>query len=330
MKTAVFDIHKFEQPYFAELNQKFRHELTFYDLRLGENTVHLAAGFPAVCVFAHDTVDAPVLRRLREGGTRFLALRSAGFNHVDLAEAARLGIKAARVPAYSPYAVAEHAVALVLALDRKVCRAAARVRELNFSLDGLVGFDLHGKTVGVVGVGKIGSVFARIMIGFGCRVRLFDLTPHPELEALGAAYGSLEELLREADIISLHLPLNPGSHHLIGSEAINKMKKGVVLINTGRGALVDTKALVAGLKSGQIGAAGLDVYEEEENVFFADFSSSVLQDDVLARLMTFPNVLITAHQAFLTKEALRNIVETTLENLEEYERGGPLTNGVRA
>ncbi|MGZ3685181.1 MAG: NAD(P)-dependent oxidoreductase, partial [Bdellovibrionota bacterium] len=244
-------------------------------------------------------------------------------------EAARLGIKVTRVPAYSPYAVAEHAVALMLALDRKLCRAVGRVRDLNFSLDGLVGFDLHGKTVGIIGGGRIGGVLARIMKGFGCKVLLHDMLANPELEALGASYVSLGELLERSDIVSLHLPLTASSHHMIGAAAIEQMKPGVMLINTSRGGLIDASALIAGLKSGRIGAAGLDVYEEEENVFFQDLSATVLQDDVLARLMTFPNVLITAHQAFLTQEALHNIVETTLASLNEFERKIPLTNEVR-
>ncbi|HEY8278782.1 MAG TPA: 2-hydroxyacid dehydrogenase [Bdellovibrionota bacterium] len=328
MKAIVYDIHSFERPVFAQLNEKYRHDLTFVDMRLSEQTVQLAAGFPAVCAFAHDQLNTAVLRKLKEGGTQLIALRSAGFNHVDIREAARLGMKVVRVPAYSPYAIAEHAVGLILALNRKLCRASSRVHELNFSLDGLVGFDLHGKTVGVVGAGRIGGAFARIMKGFGCRVLLHDLLVDPELEAIGATYIGLEDLLRISDIISLHLPLTKDSHHLIDAEAIAKMKKGVMLINTGRGGLIDAKALIGGLKSGKIGFAGLDVYEEEENVFFQDLSSGILQDDVLARLMTFPNVLITAHQAFLTNEALQAIVSTTLANLDSFERGA-IENEVR-
>jgi D-lactate dehydrogenase len=329
MKTVVFDTHAFERPYFAELNQPAGHELAFLELKLSEQTAHLAAGYPAVCLFTHDQANAAVLRKLKEGGTRFLALRSAGFNHVDILEAAALGIKVARVPAYSPHAIAEHAVALILALDRKLCRASARVRELNFSLDGLVGFDLHGKTVGIIGAGRIGGALARIMRGFGCQVLLHDLLTDPALEAAGARYVPLEELLRHSDIISLHLPLMKESWHIINAAAILRMKEGVMLINTGRGGLVDTKALIDGLKSGKIGSAGLDVYEEEENIFSMDLSFSVLQDDTLARLMTFPNVIITAHQAFLTEEALRGIVKITLSNLSEFERGQALTNEVR-
>jgi D-lactate dehydrogenase len=329
MKTAVFDIHGYERPYFTELNPKHGHELLFLEFRLSAGTASAARGCRAASIFAHDRADAPALAALKEAGVELLALRSAGFNHVDLAAAAGLGIKVVRVPAYSPYAIAEHAVALILALDRKIVRACARVRELNFSLEGLVGFDLHGKTVGVVGTGRIGSAFARIMRGFGCRVLAFDLLASPELEALGVKYVSFDELLGGSDIVSLHLPLTPSSRHLLGVDAFARLKPGAMIINTGRGALIDARALIDGLKSGRIGAAGLDVYEEEENVFSEDLSASVLQDDVLARLMTFPNVLITAHQAFLTREALHNIVGTTLQSLTDFERTGALPNEVR-
>ncbi len=329
MKAVVFDTHKFEKPFFDALNEQHGHDLTFLDLRLTEQTAHLASGYPAVCVFAHDQVNAVVLKKLKEAGVGVIALRSAGFNHVDIKEAAALGIKVVRVPAYSPYAIAEHAVGLMLALNRKLCRAVARVRELNFSLDGLVGFDLHGKTVGIIGAGRIGGALAKIMKGFGCKVLVYDLLEDQRLMAMGALYVPLDQLLEQSDIISLHLPLTQNSHHIINANAIAKMKHGVMLINTGRGGLIDTKAMIDALKAGKIGAAGLDVYEEEENVFFQDLSCSVLQDDILARLMTFPNVLITAHQAFLTEEALRGIVSTTLTNLSEFERGQPLQNEVR-
>ncbi len=331
MKAIVFSAHSFERPFFAELNSGAdAHELKFVEERLTVHNAAAAGGYPAVCAFAQDSLSREVLEILARGGTRFLALRSAGFNHVNLEAARDMGIKVARVPEYSPYAVAEHAVALILALDRKLCRAAARVRDLNFSLDGLVGFDLHGRTAGVIGAGRIGAAFARIMHGFGCKVLAHDPSPDPGLEALGVSYVALEELLRRADVISLHLPLSKSSHHIIHAGAIERMKKGVMLINTGRGALIDTPALIEGLKCGKIGAAGLDVYEEEENIFSRDLSSSVLQDDVLARLMTFPNVLITAHQAFLTEDALRNIVATTLDNLREFENGNELSREVRA
>jgi D-lactate dehydrogenase len=250
---------------------------------------------------------------------------------VDLEEAARLGMRVARVPEYSPYAVAEHAMALVLALNRHVHRAYNRVRENNFSLDGLVGFDLHGKTFGIVGTGRIGAALARIAHGFGCRVLAVDVRPNPELQSwLPVRYVELDELCREADIISLHVPLTPQTHHLIDAAALARMKRGVVLINTGRGALVDSRALIQALKTGHVGAAGLDVYEEEENVFFRNLSEQVLQDDVLARLLTFPNVLVTSHQAFLTHEALANIAETTLGSVTAFERGDALVHEVVA
>jgi D-lactate dehydrogenase len=297
---------------------------------LTEETVRLATGFPVVCCFAHDKLNARVLGELKTGGTKLIALRSAGFNHVDLSAAAKLGLPIVRVPAYSPYSVAEHATALILSLNRKISKASARVHELNFSLEGLVGFDLHGKTVGVVGTGRIGSAFARIMAGFGCHVLAYDLNPNPELQDQNwIRYVPIDQLYRNSDIISLHIPLMPSTRHLVDAKALQKMKKGVMLINTGRGALIDTPALIDALKSSHVGFAGLDVYEEEENIFFQDLSDTVLQDDVLARLMTFPNVLITAHQAFLTREAIHNIVETTLDSIRDFEQGFALKNELK-
>ncbi|NOT45727.1 MAG: 2-hydroxyacid dehydrogenase [Acidobacteria bacterium] len=331
MKLAVFDTHTYDREALTAANARFGHELTYFDTRLTRDTAALALGYPAVCSFVNDRVDAQALATLHGGGTRLLALRSAGFNHVDLEAAARLGIAVARVPEYSPHAVAEHAVALLLALNRHLPRAFNRVREANFSLDGLVGFDLFGKTCGLVGTGKIGAVVARIMRGFGCQVLAFDLSPDPRLtEELGIRYAGLEELYRHSDIISLHVPLTPATRHLIDAAAFARMKRGVILLNTGRGALVDSRALIDALKRGHVGAAGLDVYEEEENVFFRNLSDQVLQDDVLARLLTFHNVLITAHQGFLTHEALANIADTTLANVRAFERGEPLVNEVRA
>jgi D-lactate dehydrogenase len=257
------------------------------------------------------------------------ALRSAGFNHVDLPAARAAGIRVVRVPEYSPYAVAEHAVALLLALNRKIHRAFNRVREANFSLDGLVGFDLHGKTAGLIGTGRIGAVMATILHGFGCHLLAADPRPDTALAgALGLRYVDAQDLYRQADVISLHVPLTAATRHMIDAGALASMKPGVVLINTGRGALIDTRALIDALKTGRVGAAGLDVYEEEERVFFRDLSDHVLQDDVLARLLTFPNVLITAHQGFLTREALHNIAETTLASIHAFERGEPLVNEV--
>ena len=331
MKVVFFDTRRYDREAFQSANQRFGFELTFLEARLTSQTAPLARGFDVVCSFVGDRLDRPALRILHDSGVRLIALRSAGYNHVDLSAAAELGLPVVRVPEYSPYAVAEHAVGLVLALNRKVHRAHARVREGNFSLDGLVGFDLHGKTVGIVGTGKIGCVAARIFAGFGCRVLAFDARPSADLTRdVGVTYVSLPELYAQADIISLHVPLTPSTHHLIAEAAFAQMKRGVMLINTGRGALIDSRALVQALKTGQVGAAGLDVYEEEEGIFFVDLSDRVLQDDVLARLLTFPNVLITAHQGFLTHDALGNIATTTLENIESFARGGELRNEVRA
>jgi D-lactate dehydrogenase len=330
MKIAVFDTHSYDRSALEAANANYGHELTFFEPRLTAETARLAAGFPAVCSFVNDRLDRAALEKLQQGGTRLVALRSAGYNHVDLEAAADLGLTVVRVPAYSPHAVAEHAVALILALNRKIYRAFNRVREGNFELDGLVGYDLTGKTVGVVGTGKIGAVFAGIMRGFGCRVLAFDLYPSEQLTAAGVAYVTREEIFAASDILSLHVPLTPDTHHMIDGAALASMKRGVVLINTSRGALIDTRALIAALKTGQIGAAGLDVYEEEEGLFFRDLSNQVLQDDVLARLLTFPNVLITAHQAFLTREALDSIATTTLDNVRAFESDGRAQNEVRA
>lgn len=331
MRLAVFDTHSYDRQALQAANVRFGHELEFFEPRLTAATAALASGFPAVCSFVNDRLDADALERLHAGGVRLLALRSAGFNHVDLTSAATLGLTVVRVPEYSPYAVAEHAVALLLSLNRKVHRAFARVRDANFSLDGLVGVDLHGKTVGLVGTGRIGGVLARIMRGFGCHVLAYDTRPRPELTAeLQVRYVDLDKLYRESDIVSLHVPLNPATRHLIDAAALASMKRGVILINTGRGALIDTRALIDALKSEHVGAAGLDVYEEEEGIFFSNLSDQVLKDDVLARLLTFPNVLITSHQAFLTHEALANIADTTLGNVSAFERGERLANEVRA
>jgi D-lactate dehydrogenase len=310
---------------------RYDHAITCLEPRLTPETVALAAGFPVVCSFVNDRVDAAAVTGLAQTGVRLLALRSAGYNHVDLEAAAAAGLRVVRVPEYSPYAVAEHAVALILSLNRKIHRAFGRVRDANFSLEGLVGFDLHGKTVGVVGTGRIGVVFVRILRGFGCRILAHDLAPAPELAGdPGVQYTDLPMLYRESDILSLHVPLTPATRHLIDAQALGAMKPGVYLINTSRGALIDTPALVAALKQGHVGAAGLDVYEEEAGIFFSDLSDQVLQDDVLARLLTFPNVLVTAHQGFLTREALAEIADTTLASVAAFERGEALVYEVRA
>ncbi len=332
MKIAMFDTHRYDRESFEAENLPFGHQISFFEPRLTTDTAALAQSHEAVCAFVNDKLNAQALQALRSVGVRLIALRSAGYNHVDLAAAEQFNLPVVRVPEYSPFAVAEHAVALVLALNRKIHRAYARVREWNFSLDGLVGFDMHGKTVGIVGTGRIGQAAARIFHGFGCRVLAYDLKRDPELvsELGGVRYGELTEIYRESDIISLHVPLTPATHHMIDAPALAAMKPGVVLVNTGRGALIDSRELLVSLKKGHLGGAGLDVYEEEEGVFFQDLSNRVLQDDVLARLLTFPNVLVTSHQAFLTKEALANIAQVTLENVAAFERGEPLRNAVHA
>lgn len=331
MRLAVFDTHRYDRDALEKANARFGHALTFFEARLTLQTARLADGFPAVCSFVNDKVDAATLAALQVGGVRLVAARSAGYNHVDLEAARRLGIRVTRVPEYSPHAVAEHAVALVMSLNRHIPRAFARVRDWNFSLDGLVGFDLAGKTVGVVGTGRIGRVAARIFHGFGCQVLCYDVAPDAGFEReLGVRYVPLDALFAASDVISLHVPLTPGTRHMVDAAALARMKKGVMLVNTGRGALIDSRALLDALKAGHIGGAGLDVYEEEEGIFFQDLSGQVLQDDVLARLLTFPNVLVTSHQAFLTHEALANIAETTLASVRAFEQGEPLVNEVRA
>jgi D-lactate dehydrogenase len=328
---AFFDTRGYDRAAFEQANASFGHRLTYFEPRLTRDTAKLAAEHVSVCCFVNDRLDRPTLEVLHGLGVQLIALRSAGYNHVDLQSAERLGLVVVRVPEYSPHAVAEHAVALLLALNRKIHRAHARVRDWNFSLEGLVGFDLHGKTVGLVGTGRIGRVAATIFSGFGCRVIASDQHPDPTLRVdHDVQYVDLLALYRESDVISLHVPLTPSTHHLIDAEALGRMKPGVILLNTGRGALIDSRALIAALKRGHIGAAGLDVYEEEEGVFFSDLSDKVLQDDVLARLLTFPNVLVTAHQAFLTREALAAIAQVTLANVSAFVAGKPLTNRVRA
>jgi D-lactate dehydrogenase len=322
MRIAVFSTKPYDRTFLDQANRGHGHghELIYLAPRLTAETAALAQGFDGVCAFVNDRLDAEVLQTLHGGGVRLVALRSAGFNNVDLLEAERLGLTVARVPAYSPHAVAEHAVALLLSLNRMTFRAYNRVREGNFSLDGLLGFDLFGKTVGVVGTGTIGMIFAQIMRGFGCRVLAYD--PFPSEAARGVVeYVTLAELFAGSDIISLHCPLTPETNHLIDAAAIAQMKTGVVLINTGRGRVVDTRAVIDGLKSGKIGRLGLDVYEEEEQLFFQDLSQTMIGDDLFMRLTTFPNVLITGHQAFFTGEALTNIAETTLANITAFERG---------
>lgn len=321
MKVALFGLHAFELPFLEAANRAHGHVLTDMAARLTPATARLAAGFAAVSLFAHDRADREALQILAGGGTRFLALRSAGFNHVDLEAAEELGIRVARVPAYSPHAIAEHAIGLLLMVVRKLHKAVQRTRELDFSLEGLLGFDLAGKTVGVVGTGRIGAVVARILTGFGCKVLASDPVEDPALCAIGVKYVAWDELLSSADVISLHCPLTPSTHHLIDAAALQRCKPGLVLVNTCRGAVVDTRALIAALKSKHLGGLALDVYEVEDGVFFRDLSGDGLDDDVLARLLTFPNVVVTAHQGFFTREALTAIASITLGNISAFERG---------
>ena len=317
-KTAVFDTKPFIHDVFARCAPKDV-ELTFFEHRLSPDTVASAQGYNAVCVFVNDTLNAEVIRQLAQLGVGLIALRCAGYNNVDLHACEAHGIVVVRVPSYSPPSIAEHAVMLMLALNRRIIRAHARVREGNFSLEGLVGFEVHGKTAGIIGTGRIGKCAAEIMLGFGCTVLAYDPYPNAELSARsGLEYVSLNRVLEESHIISLHVPLIPDTHHLINEDTIEKMMPGVMLINTSRGGLIDTLALIQGLKTGKIGSAGLDVYEEEGDYFFEDFSDAIITDDVLARLLTFNNVLVTSHQAFLTREALQSIAETTLDSIHAF------------
>lgn len=328
MNIVIYSARKFEKDSLEKALGK--HKLRMLDTRLTPDTASLAQGSDAVIIFVNDNASAVVLRKLQEVGVKYIALRSAGFNHVDLNEATRLGLKVARVPEYSPAAIAEHTVALMLGLNRRIVRAHNRVRDMNFSLDGLTGFDMEGKTAGIIGTGKIGRVVARILNGFRCKVMAFDPYENEELKTkYHVTYTDLDALLGQSDIVTLHLPLTKESRYIINKERIAKMKPGVMLINTSRGALVNTKDVIAALKSGKIGFFGMDVYEEEEGLFFEDHSEDILQDDVIARLMTFQNVLITSHQAFLTREALEEIAQTTRYNLECWEKGEPCKNEVK-
>jgi D-lactate dehydrogenase len=330
MRVAVFNTKPYDRRFLTEANID-GHELHFLEPRLDAATASLAAGHGAVCVFVNDIVDALVLEMLAAGGTRLVALRCAGFNNVDLAAAAGLGIDVVRVPAYSPHAVAEFTIGLMLAVDRHIPRAWARVRDNNFALEGLIGRNLHGRTVGVVGTGKIGALVARsLRAGFGCEVLAADLYPDPALEALGVRYVPRDQLLRDAEIVTLHCPLTPDTRHLIDSAAIEAARDGLMIVNTSRGALIDTAALIEGLKSRKIGAVALDVYEQEADLFFEDLSSEIVSDDQFQRLLTFPNVLVTGHQAFLTEEALTAIAETTLASISAAEAGRLLANRVDA
>lgn len=329
MMVLVYSTKPYDRESLETANRNFGHGITSIEPRLSRETAALAEGYPAVCIFVNDLADAEVLRKLKDGGTRLLALRCAGFNNVDLGVAREIGLCVVRVPAYSPHAVAEHTIGLMLALNRKIHRSYARVREGNFSLDGLLGFDMHGKTVGIVGTGRIGTITAKALkAGFGCTVLAHDIRANDELVREGIPYVELPELLSRSDIVSLHCPLTPETHHLVDAEALEHLKTGAMLINTSRGALIDTTAIIKGLKSGKVGSLGLDVYEEETNLFFEDLSNEVIQDDVFARLLTFPNVIVTGHQAYFTREALASIAETTLENVADFEQGKECANTV--
>ncbi len=328
MRVVFFSAKPYDKQFFQELNQSFGHELHFLEVPLHPDTAVLARGFEVVCIFVNDEASAPVIQQLTDLNVQLLALRSAGYNHVDVAAAKKYNLTVVRVPAYSPYSVAEHTLALVLTLNRKTHRAYNRVREGNFSLTGLMGFDLHDKTVGLIGLGKIGFATARIFKGIGCQVLGYDVVEPPECQEIGINFTDLATIYAQADIISLHCPLTPETYHLINENSIAQMKPGVMLINTSRGALVDTLAVIEGLKHEHIGYLGLDVYEEEGDLFFEDLSDKVIQDDVFTRLLAFPNVLITGHQAFFTQNALHSIAEVTLQNITAFARQESLKNAL--
>jgi D-lactate dehydrogenase len=329
MRVAVFSTKPYDREFLERCNAQHGHDLQFLEPRLTADTARLAEGLSAVCVFVNDQLDRAALEILAAGGTRLVALRCAGFNNVDLRAAEELGVEVVRVPAYSPHAVAEFTVGLILCLNRRIHRAYTRTRDNNFALDGLLGFDLHGRTVGVIGTGAIGAIVARIMRqGFACEVLAYDLCQRPELVEIGVRYTAPRELAAASDIITLHCPLTPQTRHVVNQETIALARPGFMLVNTSRGALVDCEALIDGLKSGRIGAAALDVYEQEADFFFEDLSDEIIRDDVLQRLLTFPNVLLTGHQAFFTRDALTSIAETTLASITAFAHGEPLAHRV--
>jgi D-lactate dehydrogenase len=336
MKIAVFSTRSYDRDFLsaaASGNAFFRtaHQFSYYDVPLQPETLHLTKGYDAICAFVNDQLDRPALESLKRGGVQMIALRCAGYNNVDLIAANELGIPVARVPAYSPQAVAEHSVALILTLNRKIYRAYRQVREGNFSLEGLVGFNLHGKTVVLIGTGRIGTAVARILgQGFGCELLGYDVEPNQVCRDLGLTYVGLREVVADSDVISLHAPLLPATRHLINAQTIALMKTGVMLINTSRGGLVDTQAVIDAIKNGKIGYLGLDVYEEETELFFNDRSLEIIPDDVFSRLLTLPNVVVTGHQGFLTKEALEDIADTTVNNIIEFATTGTCRNQVQA
>lgn len=330
MEVAVFGTKPYDRHFLSAAAEGADIQWHFIEPRLTETTAPLASPFEAICCFVNDEISATVLQQLAAGQTRMIAMRCAGYNNVDLPKAGELGIRVARVPAYSPYAVAEHTVGLILTLNRKYHKAYNRVREGNFSIDGLLGFDLNGRTAGIVGTGKIGQIVAKILLGFGCQVLAYDVHPARECLEMGVKYVELNQLFAQSDIVSLHCPLTPETKHLIHAETIGQMKPGIMLINTSRGGLIDSKAAIEGLKSGRIGYLGIDVYEEEAELFFENKSETVIQDDVFARLVTFPNVLVTGHQGFFTRNALEAIAQVTVENIQQFAAGVPLSREVKA
>lgn len=331
MKIAFFDTHSYDKKSFIQANENFNYEIDFRDYKLNENTALTAKGFDVVCVFVNDIVNEAVIKTLKECGIKLIALRCAGFNNVDLKAADEAGIKVVRVPAYSPYAVAEHGAALLMSLTRHIPQAYLRTKTANFNIEGLTGRDLYGLTAGILGTGKIGQIMADILKGFGMNIIAYDPYPNEEWASkTGARYVTLKEIFTESDVLSLHCPLNEQTKHIVNHDSMKMMKHDAVIINTGRGALIDSKALVHALKHGQIGGIGMDVYEEESKYFFSDWSTDIMTDDVLARLLTFPNVIITAHQAFLTTNALKNLADTTLQNIRDFSDNAKLLNEVKA
>ncbi|MCU5775620.1 2-hydroxyacid dehydrogenase [Erwiniaceae bacterium BAC15a-03b] len=326
MKLAVYSTKQYDRKYLENVNESYGFELEFFDFLLNERTAKTAIGCEAVCIFVNDDGSRAVLEELAELGVKFIALRCAGFNNVDLDAAKELGIRVVRVPAYSPEAVAEHAVGMMMTLNRRIHRAYQRTRDANFSLEGLIGFNMHGRTAGVIGTGKIGIAAMRILKGFGMRLLAFDPYPSPQALELGAEYVDIKTLFRQSDVISLHCPLTPENHHLLNASAFEQMKDGVMIINTSRGGLIDSQAAIDALKQQKIGSLGMDVYENERDLFFEDKSNDVIQDDVFRRLSACHNVLFTGHQAFLTAEALTSISQTTLENLRQLEKGDTCSN----
>jgi D-lactate dehydrogenase len=330
MRVAVFSTKSYDREYLGKFNSNNKHKLTYFDASLHTDTTNLTIGFEAVCIFVNDRVDRQTVNQLARNGIKIVALRCAGFNNVDIVAAADNKIKVVRVPAYSPQAVAEHAVALILTLNRKTHKAYNRIREGNFSLERLIGFNLYNKTVGVLGTGKIGAIFCGLMLGFGCKVVAYDKYESDELKGKGIVYKSFDEMLEQSDIISLHCPLTSETHHLFNASAFSKIKKGAMIINTSRGAVINSSDAIEALKNERLGYLGIDVYEQEEKLFFKDLSESIIPDDLILQLISFPNVLITSHQGFFTREALDEIAITTMKNLSDFEYGLPLDNEVKA